>query len=148
MMNGKFLFLSALVAVLTMAAGCQHKKSVSDYDRAIHECDSVIADCRAALDRESSYNVCTGLTYGLVEALEQKDSILWWKLMERCTGDEKLFLYQQFQYHRELYRKFCDQNDSLVYHQDTEDPWWRVYSNHDKAEWLERHIRIIEQHTK
>ena len=146
MMNGKFTF-SALAALM-LAAGCQRNDSRSDYDKAIWECDSVIADYRAALDRDSSYNVCTGLTYGLVEALEQKDSILWWKLMERSTGDEKLFLYQQFQYHRELYRKFCDQNDSLVYHKDKDDPWWQVYSNNDKIDWLERHIRILQQQTK
>lgn len=146
MKNGKLLVL--VLAALMLAAGCQRNNRKSNYDKAIWECDSVIADCRDALDSESSYNVCTGLTYDIVEALEQKDSILWWKLMEQHTGDEKLFLYQQFLYHRDLYRAFCDQNDSLVYHQDTEDPWWRVYSNDDKINWLERHIRILEQHTK
>lgn len=135
--------------VLTVVASCQNSKnSADDFDRKIWECDSIIADCRAALERTSSYNVCTGLTYGIVEALEQKDSILWWKIMEQHIGDEKLFLYQQFLYDRALYRKFCDQKDSLVYHQDIEDPWWQVYSNDDKIYWLECHIRILQQYFK
>lgn len=147
MIIGKHL-LTTLFTII-MFASCQNSINTADnFDRKIWECDSIIADCRAALDRESSYNVCTGLTYTLVEALEQKDSILWWKMMEQYTGDEKLFLYQQFLFDRSLYRKFCDQNDSLSYHQDTEDPWWRVYSNDDKAHWLERHISILQQHVK
>lgn len=146
MKNGKW---ALFVTALTVVASCQSKSENADnFDRKIWECDSIIADCRAALDRESSYNVCTGLTYALVDALEQKDSLLWWKMMEQHTGDEKLFLYQLFQFDRSLYRKFCDQNDSLVHHNDTEDPWWQVYSNDVKIDWLERHIRILQQHTK
>lgn len=147
MIIGKHLLMTIFTVI--MLVSCQNSTKTADgFDRKVWECDSIITDCCDALERESSYNVCTGLTCGIVEALEQKDSILWWKLMERSTGDEKLFLYQQFLYHRDLYRAFCKQNDSLVYHQDTRDPWWRVYSNDDKINWLERHIRILQQHTK
>lgn len=146
-MNAKTIF-AAFAAAVVATASCQHKATPTDYDAEIRQCDSIIAHCHAEFEHAASSNRCNGLSFDLLEALEAKDSLLWLRLMDRCAGDEKLFMYQQFQYDRTLYRMLCDRNDSISYHQDIEDPWWLVTSNSDKIDWMERHIRILQQHTR
>lgn len=139
---------AALTAVIVATAGCQRSTATTDREEEMRRCDSIIAHCRKEMESAASPNRCNGLSYELLEALEAKDSLLWLMLMERCAGDEKLFMYQQFEYDRALFVLLCNRNDSLVYHRDTEDPWWMVYSNGDKEDWLERHIRILQLHTR
>lgn len=158
-MNGRYFLPLALVAVMTVAAGCQRRDATDNRSasgslqdknaKAIAECDSIILACTDSLISENilllDYHVQASLIDALHDAYVEKERLLEECIIDRSVGDMKLFLYKEFEREHNLYDAWAEQNDSLIYEtQPFGAPWIECRSQ--RIDKLTEHIKILEKH--
>lgn len=158
-MNGRYFLPLALVAVMTVAAGCQRRADTDDCSafgclqdknaKALAHCDSIILACTDSLSSENilmiDYQKQVSFIDALHDAYVEKERLLEERIIDRSKGDMKLFLYKEFEREHNLYDAWAEQNDSLIYEtQPFGAPWIECRSQ--RIDKLTEHIKILEKH--
>lgn len=160
-MNGKYFLPLALVAVMAVAAGCQHRADTDERSafghlqdknaKAIAECDSIIQTCTDSLSSENilmiDYQKQVSLIDALHDAYVEKERLLEERIVDNSAGDMKLFLYKEFERSHRLYDAWAEQNDSIVYATEPLSAPW-IECRCQRIDKLTEHIKILEKHAQ
>lgn len=160
-MNGKYFLPLALVAVMTVAAGCQRRADADDCSafrrlqdknaKALARCDSIIQASTDSLSSENplllDYHTQVSLIDELHDAYVEKERLLEERIIDNSAGDMKLFLYKEFERSHRLYDVWAEQNDSLIYATEPLSAPW-IECRCQRIDKLTEHIKILEKHAQ
>lgn len=160
-MNGKYFLPLALVAVMTVAAGCQRRDATDNRSAsgnlqdknaaALARCDSIIRVCTDSLSSEKilmiDYQKQASFIDALHDAYVEKERLLEERIIDNSEGDMKLFLYKEFERSHRLYDVWAEQNDSLIYATEPLSAPW-IECRCQRIDKLTEHIKILEKHAQ